>query len=117
MPRLLKEPFVKKAIIKWLSYKGWGRNLESGELNERGVDIRVRHNNFARYFLVEVKGEGRSMQVNQGVFVNAVGQIITRMNTAAKYKYGLGLPNKSAAIAIRRVPWQIAKSSGYIFFL
>jgi hypothetical protein len=27
----------------------------------------------------------------------------------ARYYYGLGLPESSAKIAIRRVPWQVAK--------
>lgn len=116
MPKLLKERFIKKAVISWLSRHGWGKNLKSGELSERGVDIRVQHNNYARYFLVETKGEGKSRQVDQGTFVNALGQIITRMNTHAKYYYGLGLPEKSASIAIRRVPWQIAKKLSLSIF-
>jgi len=28
---------------------------------------------------------------------------------AARYYYGLGLPESSARIAIRRLPWQVAK--------
>jgi len=40
-----------------------------------------------------------------------LGQIITRMKTGGttRYYYGLGLPELSAKIALRRIPWQIAK--------
>ncbi len=111
MPKLLKEWFIKKAIISWLSRNGWGTNLRSGELSERGVDIKVMHNKYPRYFLVEAKGEGKSKHVNENNFVYGLGQIITRMNTSrsTRYRYGLGLPEKSAGVAKRRVPWQIAK--------
>ncbi|MCI0597432.1 MAG: hypothetical protein L0Z48_12980 [candidate division Zixibacteria bacterium] len=109
MPKPLKEQFVKEKIVNWLFRNGWGRNLRIGELRKPGVDIRVRHNEYARYFLIETKGEGKSRQVDDGTFVNGLGQLITRMETGAKYRYGLGLPYKSADIALKRVPWQIAK--------
>ncbi len=111
MAKPLKEQFVKESIINWLFRNKYGRNLRKGELRERGVDIRVTHNKYARCFLVETKGEGKSSQVNDNNFVNALGQIITRMNTSrsTRYRYGLGLPEKSAGVAKRRVPWQIAK--------
>jgi len=39
-----------------------------------------------------------------------LGQIITRIKVGnARYYYALGLPASSAAIAIRRIPWQVAK--------
>jgi len=65
MQKPLSEKFVKQSIIKWLFRKGWGRNLEVGELRDRGVDIRVRHNNYARYFLIETKGEGKIRQADE----------------------------------------------------
>jgi len=110
MKKLISEKFVKQSIIKWLFRNNWGRNLEVGELRDRGVDIRVRHNNYARYFLVETKGEGKIRQADEVAFVYSFGQIITRMRVGqARYYYGLGLPEVSAKIAIRRVPWQVAK--------
>lgn len=110
MKKLISEKFVKQSIIKWLFRNGWGRNLEVGELRDRGVDIRVRHNNYARYFLIETKGEGKIRQADEVAFIYSLGQIITRMKAGqARYYYGLGLPEVSAKIAIRRIPWQVAK--------
>jgi hypothetical protein len=35
-----------------------------------------------------------------------------------RYYYGLGLPEKSANIALRRLPWQVAKKLLlYVFFM
>ena len=109
MKTLLSEKFVKQSIIKWLFRNGWGRNLEVGELRDKGVDIRVRHNNYARYFLIETKGESKIRQGQEVAFVYSLGQIVTRMKTNARYYYALGLPAASAKIALRRLPWQVAK--------
>lgn len=106
----INEKFVKQAIIKWLFRNGWGRNLSVGELRDKGVDVKVRHNNYSRYFLIEVKGEGKIRQADEVAFVYSLGQIITRMKTGnSRYYYGLGLPEVSAKIAKRRLPWQVAK--------
>jgi len=110
MQKPLSEKFVKQSIIKWLFRNGWGRNLEVGELRDQGVDIRVKNNKVSRFFLIETKGEGKTRQVSESTFVHSLGQIITRMKTGkARYYYGLGLPESSAKIAIRRLPWQVAK--------
>lgn len=107
----MSEEFVKNAIIKYLSRNEWGTNLQFGSLRERGVDIKVRHNRYARYFLIECKGEGKIPQQNETAFVYSLGQIISRMKSGGttRYYYGLGLPDKSARIAVRRLPWQVAK--------
>ena len=115
MQKTISEKFVKQAIIKWLFRNGWGRNLQAGELHDKGVDIKVRHNNYARYFVIEVKGEGTANSRSRNSqkethFVYGLGQLVTRMKTGnARYYYGLGLPESSAKIAIRRLPWQVAK--------
>lgn len=118
MKKLISEKFVKRSIIKWLFRNGWGRNLEVGELRDQGVDIKVRNNKFSRYFLIETKGGGKTRQVNESTFVHSLGQIITRMKTGGttRYYYGLGLPESSAKIAIRRVPWQVAKKLLFYIF-
>lgn len=111
----ISEEFVKISIIKWLSSKKWGRNLQFGSLNDKGVDIKVRHNDYSRYFLIETKGEGSEKSKSQASqrethFIYGLGQLITRMNaTRARYYYGLGLPDSIARIAVRRIPYQIAK--------
>ena len=109
----ISEEFVKRAMIKWLTRNEWGTNLEFGDLRDKGVDIRVRHNRYSRYFLIETKGEGASKSwrsQNEVNFVYGLGQLITRMNTGgARYYYGLAFPDVMARIAIRRIPWQVAK--------
>ena len=111
MKKLVSEKFVKQAIVKWLFRNGWGRNLEIGELRDKGVDIKVRNNKFSRYFLIETKGESKIRQGQEVAFVYSLGQIITRMKAggSTRYYYGLGLPESSAKIAVRRIPWQVAK--------
>lgn len=109
----LSEREVRRAIIKYLQRKGWARNLREKETAEHGVDIQVRHNDYSRYFLIETKGESTAKHKasgNEAAFVYSLGQIITRMNTGAtRYYYGIGLPESSAKIALRRIPWQVAK--------
>lgn len=110
MKVLLTEKFVKKSIVRWLFRNGWGTNLEVGELRDKGADIRVRNNRFSRYFIIETKGESKIRQGQEVAFIYSLGQIITRMKVgAARYYYGLGLPESSAKIAVRRIPWQVAK--------
>ncbi len=97
MEKVINEKFVKQAVIKWLFRNGWGRNLEIGETRDRGVDIKVRHNKYSRYFLIETKGQGKIRQADEVAFVYSLGQIITRMKTSdsTRYYYGLGLPLSS----------------------
>lgn len=113
MGKSISEKFVRRAIIRYLERKGWARNLREKEKTEQGVDIRVRHNKYSRYFLIETKGESfakSALSQRETNFVYSLGQIITRMKAGgARYYYGLGLPESSAKIAIRRLPWQVAK--------
>lgn len=107
----MTEEYVKNSIIKYLSRKEWGTNLQFGGLRERGVDIKVRHNRYSRYFLIECKGQGTGRGSSEVAFVYSLGQIISRMKSSGttRYYYGLGLPEISAKIALRRLPWQVAK--------
>jgi len=109
----MNERFVRRAIINYLARKGWDRGLREKETAEHGVDIKIRHNKYSRYFFIETKGESTSKSaksVRETAFVYSLGQIITRMKTgAARYYYGIGLPETVARIAIRRIPWQVAK--------
>jgi len=107
--KILSEDFVKNSIIKWLSANNWGY-LQFGGLREKGVDIKAKHNQYPIYYFIETKGEGKIKQADEVAFVYSLGQIITRMNTNnTRNKYALGLPESSVKIALRRLPWQIAK--------
>jgi len=106
----MTEDFVKAAVIKWLSRNGWGHFIFD-ELHTHGVDLRAKKNNYSRYIFIEAKGESVNRSGRENSFVYSLGQIITRMKdggTTRNY-YGLALPANSAQIAIRRIPWQVAK--------
>lgn len=110
--KILTEKFVRRSIIEWLFRNGWGRNLREKETKEHGVDIKVRHNKYPRYFLIETKGESSSKSAvsqRETGFVYCLGQIITRIKGPSRYYYGLGLPESIARIAIRRLPWYVGK--------
>ncbi len=113
MKKVLSERDVRRAFRQWLFRNDWGRNCIEKETHEQGVDIQVCHNRYSRYFLIETKGESSSASAKsqrETAFVYSLGQIITRMNVGkARYYYGLGLPAPSATIAVRRIPWQVAK--------
>lgn len=83
-------------------------------------------------FIIECKGKSYAKSadsINREGWLNALGQLITRMNTnriirsgARKgepnraYKYGLGLCETAAKVALRRIPKKIAQTLNlYIF--
>ncbi|HPC12724.1 MAG TPA: winged helix-turn-helix domain-containing protein, partial [Candidatus Paceibacterota bacterium] len=103
---ILKEEFVKHSIIKYLSCKGWG-NFEYADLHKKGVDIKAKKNNYNRYIFIETKGNSTLNQSNEVAFVYSLGQIVSRMKDSGTTRnyYGLGLPEPSAKIALRRIPW------------
>jgi len=110
---VMKERFVRNAVIDYLGRRlHYGTNLRTKTGSEHGVDIRVRHNRYGRWFLVETKGESKAKSARsqrETSFIYSLGQIITRMASGARDYYGIGLPEKSAQIAIRRIPWKVAK--------
>lgn len=115
MGKKLTEKLVRRAIRDWLFKNGWGWHYKEKETHEKGVDIQTQNDiSHSRKFLIEIKGESSSKSarsVSEVSFVYILGQIITRMKVIAPhaYCYGIGLPESSAKIAIRRIPWQVAK--------
>lgn len=113
----ITEKFVEKQILKHLAKKGWDYNIKTKGLHEHGCDIVVtdsKNKNKARRFFIECKGKSYAKfakSVNETIWLFALGQLISRMSVVAKhaYKYGLGLPEASAKIALRRIPWQAAR--------
>lgn len=108
--KTMQEEFVKEAIKKWLKDNGW--ILTKYSLNHgHGVDIQARHKKYPRYFFIEAKGIGINRSSAEVGFIYSLGQILTRINTSksTRYYYALGLPEISADIAKRRLPWQVAK--------
>lgn len=128
MTKLLSEKFVQDSIIEHLFHKGWSRNLRSKSVDEHGVDIKVRNNNFARYWLVECKGDASKTakypRSHREVCFNlALGQIVTRMKSSGKrgykygYKYGVGFPASFRDLVMRRLPFNVADRLNLYIFL
>ena len=81
-------------------------------LNKFGLfNIKARHRRYARYFMIETKGQGKIRQADENAFMSSLAQIITRMKVSksTRYYFALGLPHTSAKIALRRLSWQVAK--------
>lgn len=126
---IITEDFVQKCLIKHLEMNGWSKSLRSAELWEQGVDIKVRNNQFARYWLIEAKGDP-SIKVKSpsgsqsSSFNSAVGQIITRMHRNGKrgykygYKYGVAFPVSFKKMVERKIPFDVMdKLNLYLFFV
>lgn len=105
----MPEDDVKNAVIKWLSSHGWG-HFKYDKLHTHGVDVRARRIGYSRYFFIETKGQGKNRSSSEVAFIYSLGQVVTRMKDSGSTRnyYGLALPNRSAQIAIRRIPWQVA---------
>jgi hypothetical protein len=108
-PKVISEEFVKRSIIKFLTNKGWARNLDFDDLRAQGVDIKVTNSRYGRTFFIEAKGVSTSRSGFENAFIHSLGQIITRMKSMkARSYFGIALPKRSADIAIRRIPYQLA---------
>lgn len=136
---LLKEEYIVKMVIDFLENKEDGNwhsdKTQKSKLHGKGADIfMVGGKRDSERFYIECKGKSYAKNaniINKEGWVNALGQIITRMNvkkysnkkgTAGikdinrAYKYGLGLYWKSAQVALRRIPKSIAQVLNlYIF--
>lgn len=126
---ILTESFVQDAMVRYLANNGWSKSLKFANLWEQGVDIKVRNDKFARYWLIEVKGDP-SIKVKSpsgsmsSSFNSAVGQIITRMHTKRKrgykygYKYGISFPKSFRKMVIKKMSYDVLdKLNLYIFFV
>lgn len=103
--------------------------MRSKTTEEHGVDIKVRHNNFSRYWLIECKGDAsknaKYPRSHREVCFNlALGQIITRMKSNGRrgykygYKYGVGFPASFRDLVVRRLPSNVAdKLNLYVFLV
>lgn len=128
MPKILSETFVQNCIAEYLFGLGYHKQEPRG-LREHGVDIKVKHKNYGRYFLVEVKGDpGLKVKSPEGsrnsIMNSAIGQIITRMHTDRKrgykygYKYGIGFPYSFKERLLKKIPYDVCdKLNLSLFFV
>lgn len=127
----IDEQFVIEKIIDFMINKKDGNwheeKIQKANLHGHGVDIKlIGGKRNSEYFFIECKGRSyskSSTSVNKEIWINALGQIVTRMNVKRytkssndgkilsinrAYKYGLGLYWKTAQVALRRIPKEIA---------
>lgn len=124
----IKDFLINKENGNWHEDK-----VKESKLHGHGVDIMlVGGKRNSEYFFIECKGKSYSKSaksVNKEGWLNALGQIVTRMTTSRiiksgerkgepnrAYKYGLGLCKEGAEVALKRIPKEIAKTLNlYIF--
>ncbi|MBO4405630.1 MAG: hypothetical protein J5821_02765 [Alphaproteobacteria bacterium] len=128
---------VCELIIDFLVHKPNGNwhpeTVEKRTAHEHGVDIKMAGGKMnGERFFIECKGKSYAQSadsINKEGWLNALGQIVTRMDSKRiissgkrkgepnrAYKYGLGLYWVSANVALRRIPKEIAKTLNlYIF--
>ncbi len=132
MNEKITEEFIVNQIIKFMINKTNGNwheeKVEKQDLHKHGVDIKlVGGKRNSEYFFIECKGKSyakSAKSINREGWINALGQIITRMDVKRysiskedgkisginhAYKYGLGLYWESAQVALRRIPKEVAK--------
>jgi len=115
MPKLLKEPFIQKRIIKYLEAKGFNKPVKPTGLREHGIDIKMKHKDCGWYYLVECKGDpSKNVKAPEGsrssIMNSAIGQIITRMHTKRKalyggYNYGVAFPYSFKNRVLSKIPY------------
>lgn len=133
----LTETVVVEKVKEYLLNKEKGNwheeTIIQSNLHEKGVDLKLRGGKRnSEYFFIECKCKSYSpsaKSINAEGWLNALGQLVTRMKTPRiiktgknkgnvnrAYKYGLGLCKESATVALRRIPREIAKVLNlYIF--
>ena len=133
----ITETFIVEKVKAFLINKERGNwheeKTKTSELHGHGADIIMTGGSKnGERFIIECKGKSyakSAKSANKEGWLNALGQIITRMNTKRivskgvqkgninrAYKYGLGLCKESAQVALRRIPKEIVKVLNlYIF--
>jgi len=115
---ILTEEFVQNTVVKYLNNNGWDKSLKAANLWEQGVDIKVRHKQYSRYWLVEVKGDPKKAVKSpagsrSSSFNSAVGQILTRMHRDGVrsykygYKYGIAFSTYFREMVIKKMPYDV----------
>src|SRR3989344_9533513 len=128
MTKLLAEPFIQEKVINYLAEtKGFTKPMKPTGLREHGVDIKMKHKNYGRYFLVECKGDPsknvKSPEGSRNSCMNsALGQIITRMHTNKKgsyggYNYGIAFPESFKNRVLSKIPFYACNKLRLSIFL
>jgi len=130
LEKKLTEPVITELVKNFLLQKTDGNwhedKVREAGLHGHGADIvLVGGKRNSEYFYIECKGKSYAKSagsINKEGWLNALGQLITRMNTKRiiekgkykgkvnrSYKYGMGLYWIGAKVALRRIPFEAAK--------
>lgn len=122
----MKETFVQQRIIEYLARKGYTPIKPKG-LRMHGVDVKMKHKAYGRYYLVECKGDpGKKVKSPEGsrnsIMNSAIGQIITRMHTRKKdryggYNYGIAFPHSFKHRVLEKIPYYVCNRLRLTIFL
>lgn len=120
---------VKEYVRNNMLNETWDEDKETThEGHIHGVDIEFIGGTYnGQHFSIECKGESKTSNerskraIDSECWLNALGQIITRMGVRERknktkdhkingaYRYGLGLYWKTAQVALRRIPKNVAE--------
>ena len=113
----IDESYVVEKVIEFLRKKKKGNwrleKMKRAGLHEHNEDIHIRGGQeYNEHFIIECKGksyakkESARKSIDKEGWLNALGQVITRMKVKSNgaYKYGLGLYWVGAQTALRRIP-------------
>ena len=104
----MKEQTVQDKVANFLDNKTDYEVVSKKSGSRLGCSI-VARSGRAR-FLIECKGV-YSANNNESVFIESLGRIITRMQHGDKAgrSYGIALPRAAAQLAMRKIPWRVAR--------
>ena len=115
MPRPLSEGVVKRAVQRWFRHSApeW-KVVFVNDLHLPGPDIKAVR--WGHEWVIEAKGDPKPRRkpagskakditpnIREGLFIQALGQLVTRMSREKAARYGLALP-ESYAEKLRRIP-------------
>jgi hypothetical protein len=113
---IMNEFVVMEAVLKYLTKNGYEIRGYKGP-KRHGADIEARKNNWD--FIIEAKGNPspRGGSQREVYFLQALGQIVTRMTRLKAARYGLAFPESYKELLLRRVPWKACSRLSLYFFL
>jgi hypothetical protein len=94
------EDHVKASVARWLEAGGWTVSVRWGR--DRGIDIDAQRGRDR--WIIEAKGEAPAGPQQVNYFLNALGEVVQRMNDP-NAAYGLALPaNRQYRGLVERLP-------------
>ncbi len=113
---LTDEEEIEDAVVENLEEGGWERQKEN---KKHGVDIRMWHNEWRKYWFIEVKRKYSDRSNTYKYTAMAIAQVIYRMNQKKAGRYGIAVPNtKLFKNELLKIPlWIKEKLKIYIFLV